>query len=81
MYDWNKDGRIDVVDHWITHNIMNHEKEKRENREQYTSYTPRNYSIDNSDPSKGTEKKEPSLMIILLMDIALFTLIYLMKGL
>ena len=81
MYDWNKDGKIDVVDHWITHNIMNYEKEKRENREQYTSYTPRYYSEDNSDSSKGTGKKEPSLMVIFLIDIVLFTLLYLMNGL
>ena len=31
MYDWNKDGKIDMVDHWITHQIINYEKEKREN--------------------------------------------------
>ena len=30
MYDWNKDGKIDMVDHWITHNIINYEKENRE---------------------------------------------------
>lgn len=29
MYDWNRNGKIDMVDHWITHQIINAEKEKR----------------------------------------------------
>lgn len=79
MYDWNKDGKIDMVDHWITHNIIKYEKEKRENECHYTSYTSRDYSSGNSNPQKGTEKG-PSLMTIILIDIALFALICLMNG-
>ena len=41
MYDWNKDGKIDMVDHWITHQIINYEKEKRENDEGYYSPKPK----------------------------------------
>ena len=80
MYDWNKDGKIDMVDHWITHNIINYEKEKRENENHYTSYKPRDYSSDNSHPQKGAEKG-PSLMTIILIDIVLFALICLLNGL
>ena len=75
MYDWNKDGKIDMVDHWITYNIINYEKERRENGNQYTSYKPREYSSDDSNHEKG-----PSLMTIILIDIALFALLCLMNG-
>lgn len=79
MYDWNKDGKIDMVDHWITYKIINYEKERRENGNHYTSYKPIEYSSDNSNPQKESEKG-PSLMTIILIDIALFALLCLMNG-
>lgn len=75
MYDWNKDGKIDIVDHWITYNIINYEKERRENGNHYTSYKPIEYSSEDSNHEKG-----PSLMTIILIDIALFALLCLMNG-
>ena len=59
MYDWNKDGKIDMVDHWITHQIINYEKEKRENDEGYYSPKPK---CDHSGWENG-----PSLIKIILM--------------
>lgn len=80
MYDWNKDGKIDMVDHWITHQIINYEKEKRDNNESYSSYSssyhPVNYDVQNGNKAKG-----PSLTTIILIDIVLFALICLLNGL
>jgi len=72
MYDWNKDGKIDMVDHWITHQIINYEKEKRENDEGYYSPKPK---YDHSGWENG-----PSLMKIILIDILLFMLICMMNS-
>lgn len=80
MYDWNKNGKIDMVDHWITHQIINYEKEKRENGEKDTSYKANFYPVENNNPKQGKEKG-PSLMTIILIDIALFALLCFMKGL
>lgn len=80
MYDWNKDGKIDMVDHWITHQIINCEKGKSENGEHCTSYqAPSYHSAPNGQ--KKVEYKGPSLIIIILVDIVLFTLICLLNGL
>lgn len=80
MYDWNKDGKIDMVDHWITHQIINYEKEKRENKESYSSYRS-SYRPVNNDTQNGTKEKGPSLVAIILIDIVLFGLLCLMNGL
>lgn len=80
MYDWNKDGKIDMVDHWITHQIINYEKEKSANKDNNTSYNTNYYPVKDDTP-KGTKEKGPSLMTIILIDIALFALLYLMNGL
>ena len=72
MYDWNKDGKIDMVDHWITHQIINYEKEKRENDEGYYSPKPK---YDHNGWENG-----PSLMKIILIDILLFMLICMMNS-
>lgn len=73
MYDWNKDGKIDVVDHWITHQIINYEKEKRENGTNYR--VTKNYE----EPESGVsgEEKGLSLGVIILIDVVLLILILL----
>lgn len=74
MYDWNKDGKIDMVDYWIIHQIYNYEKEKRENG---TGYSPRYHYTEPKGVNNG-EEKGPSLMAIILIDIALFAILCLM---
>ena len=80
MYDWNKDGKIDMADHWITHQIMNYEKEKRTDRENNISNNSSYHPVEDDIP-KGTKDKGPSLMTIILIDIGLFALICMLNGL
>ena len=76
MYDWNKDGKIDTVDHWISNQIINYEKERRENGSGYSS----GYHYTEPQQNNNEKKKGPSLMAIVLIDIALFSLICMMNS-
>ena len=80
MYDWNKDGKIDMVDHWITHQIVNYEKEKRENGSTYHSSSYNSIHYENSTNDNENRKKGPSTFAIIMIDILLFLLLCMMNS-
>ena len=90
MFDWNRDGKIDTVDHYITYQIMKKEKEKRKEREDfsYHSYEYDTYKYQDYDEKKAetteAEKKKNSnswLIALLIFDIVMFTFLYLVGAL
>ena len=80
MYDWNKDGKIDMVDHWISYQIINYEKEKRENNSTYysSSYKPAYHERNKTD--NENKRKGPSTFTIIMIDILLFSLLCMMNS-
>lgn len=76
MYDWNRNGKIDMADHWITHQIINAEKEKRKNS---TSYPAVKYDVSPEDKSNHGEQKEINLLLVIMIDIVLLVLVCAIK--
>ena len=76
MYDWNKDGKIDTVDNWISYQIYNYEKEKRETGSSYSS----GYHSTETQQNNTGKEQGPSLAVIILVDIVLFMLICMMNS-
>lgn len=72
MFDWNRNGKIDMVDHWITHQIINAEKEKRKNS---TSYSAARHDVSPESKSNHAEQKEISLPLLIMIDIVLLVLV------
>lgn len=79
MRDWNKDGKIDAQDHWITYQVYQDYKQKQEKKPP-TSYQPPkpcNPEIE----KKNAERLNRMLCRVILLDIVLVAILYFLRSL